>query len=78
LETARLYAAAKNAHHSATGAERGFARWVKVEHMKTAAQANPNYGQPILDFIFCAHMIKPVYFVKPLIPCKTEIGARFF
>jgi hypothetical protein len=25
-------------------------------------------AQPILDFIFWAHMIKPVYFVKPFVP----------
>ena len=25
-------------------------------------------AQPILDFIFWAHMIKPVYFVKPFDP----------
>jgi hypothetical protein len=25
-------------------------------------------AQPILDFIFWAHMIKPVYFVKPFEP----------
>jgi hypothetical protein len=26
------------------------------------------WAQPILDFIFWAHMIKPVYFVKPFDP----------
>jgi hypothetical protein len=26
------------------------------------------WAQPIIDFIFWAHMIKPVYFVKPFDP----------
>ena len=26
------------------------------------------WAQPILDFLFWAHMIKPVYFVKPFDP----------
>ena len=26
------------------------------------------WAQPILDFVFWAHMIKPVYFVKPFDP----------
>lgn len=27
-----------------------------------------SWAQPIIDFIFWAHMIKPVYFVKPFDP----------
>ena len=26
------------------------------------------WAQPILDFVFWAHMIKPLYFVKPFDP----------
>ena len=29
------------------------------------------WAQPILDFIFWAHMIKPVYFVKPFDPTAS-------
>ena len=29
------------------------------------------WAQPILDFIFWAHMIKPVYFVKPFDPAAA-------
>jgi hypothetical protein len=43
------------------------------------------WAQPILDFIFWAHMIKPVYFVKPfdltaavaLIAITSVIGYLF-
>jgi hypothetical protein len=43
------------------------------------------WAQPILDFIFWAHMIKPVYFVKPfdstaavaLIAITSAIGYLF-
>ena len=27
-----------------------------------------SWAQPIIDFIFWAHMIKPIYFVKPFDP----------
>jgi len=30
-------------------------------------------AQPILDFIFWAHMIKPVYFVKPFDPTAAVV-----
>ena len=29
------------------------------------------WAQPILDFVFWAHMIKPVYFVKPFNPAAA-------
>ncbi len=31
------------------------------------------WAQPIIDFIFWAHMIKPVYFVKPFDPCAVVL-----
>ena len=31
------------------------------------------WAQPILDFIFWAHMIKPVYFVKPFDPMAAVV-----
>jgi hypothetical protein len=31
------------------------------------------WAQPIIDFIFWAHMIKPVYFVKPFDPVAAVI-----
>ena len=34
-------------------------------HVAWAVLVVIGWAQPILDFIFWAHMIKPVYFVKP-------------
>ena len=31
-------------------------------------------AQPILDFVFWAHMIKPVYFVKPFAPVAALVA----
>jgi hypothetical protein len=31
------------------------------------------WAQPILDFVFWAHMIKPVYFVKPFEPMAAVV-----
>ena len=31
------------------------------------------WAQPILDFVFWAHMIKPVYFVKPFDPMAAVV-----
>jgi hypothetical protein len=31
------------------------------------------WAQPILDFVFWAHMIKPVYFVKPFDPMASVV-----
>jgi hypothetical protein len=31
------------------------------------------WAQPIIDFIFWAHMIKPVYFVKPFDPVAAVV-----
>jgi len=37
-------------------------------HMVWSLLVLIGWAQPILDFIFWAHMIKPVYFVKPFDP----------
>jgi hypothetical protein len=34
------------------------------------------WAQPILDFVFWAHMIKPVYFVKPFDPTGGRCALR--
>ncbi len=31
------------------------------------------WAQPIIDFIFWAHMIKPVYFIKPFDPVAAVV-----
>ena len=35
------------------------------------------WAQPIIDFIFWAHMIKPVYFVKPFDPVAAAVATFF-
>jgi hypothetical protein len=35
------------------------------------------WAQPIIDFIFWAHMIKPVYFVKPFDPVAAVVLPAF-
>jgi hypothetical protein len=37
-------------------------------HLVWSILVGVGWGQPIIDFIFWAHMIKPVYFIKPFDP----------
>ena len=46
---------------------------IAVWHVAWSVLVLTGWAQPILDFIFWAHMIKPVYFVKPFDPVAAVV-----